>query len=108
MTPLKQRIFEIVRRAGPDGIAGDVLFDLVYDGRTPRYRGGHHGRDESRARATLNANIYQLNQQLDGHRIVGERCAGGRYRLVRTRAKQVRRHGQQCDPELPFTERRHG
>jgi hypothetical protein len=84
MTPLKKRIYEIVRRAGPDGIAGDVLFDLVYDGRTQRYRGGHHGRDETQQRSALKANIYQINQHIKvaGYRIVGSRCAGGRYRLV--------------------------
>jgi hypothetical protein len=84
LSPLKRRIFEILRRAGPDGIAGDALFDLVYDGRLQRYRGGHHGRDETQQRSALKANIHQLNQQLDGDRIVGERCAGGRYRLVWT------------------------
>jgi hypothetical protein len=82
MTPLKKRIYEIVRRAGRDGIAGDVLFDLVYDGRIQRYRGGHHGRGETQQRTTLKANVCQLNKQLDGYRIVGKRCAGGHYRLV--------------------------
>lgn len=84
MSPLKRRIFETVRRAGPDGIAGGVLFNLVYDGQLQRYRGGHHGRDETQQRSTLKSNVHQINKQLDGYRIVGERCAGGRYRLVRT------------------------
>ncbi len=86
MSPLKERILNAVRRAGVDGIAGDDLFSIVYDGALPRYRGGHAGRGESRQRAALKSNVHQLNQQIagTGYRIVGERCAGGRYRLVRT------------------------
>jgi hypothetical protein len=83
MTPLKERIFEIVRRAGPDGIASDELFGLVYDGQLQRYRGAHHGRDETQQRSKLKANINQLNQFIKaaGYRIVGERYAGGHCRL---------------------------
>jgi hypothetical protein len=82
MTPLKDRIFQLIRRAGVDGIEGDLLFAIVYDGRLPRYRGGHAGRDETRQRDSLKANICQLNKQIaaDGLRIAGR---GGTYRLIR-------------------------
>ena len=73
MTPLKLRIFELVRRAGPSGIGGDDLFAIVYDGQLPRYRGGHDGRGGTRQRNTLKSNIYQINRQLVDYRIV---CSG--------------------------------
>src|SRR6516162_7569645 len=73
VTPLKLRIFELVRRAGPGGIGGDDLFAIVYDGQLPRYRGGHDGRGGTRQRNTLKSNIYQINRQLVDYRIV---CSG--------------------------------
>jgi hypothetical protein len=82
MTPLKNRLFSLIRRAGPAGISGDDLFTIVYDGRLPRYQGGRAGRGERRQRSALNANIHQLNKQIaaNGYRIVGR---GGTYRLIR-------------------------
>ena len=41
MTPLKQRILDIVQRAGVDGIPAEDLFAIVYDGALPRYHGSH-------------------------------------------------------------------
>jgi hypothetical protein len=85
MTPLKNRLLSLVRRAGPDGISGDDLFRVAYDGQVQRYRGGRAGRDETRQRATLKANIHQLNKLIaaEGLHIRGERCPGGHYRLVK-------------------------
>jgi hypothetical protein len=82
MTPLKARIFGLLRRAGSDGIAGDDLFAIVYDGQLPRYHGGHKDYSESSARSALKANIWQLNKLIvaDGYRIDGR---GGCYRLQR-------------------------
>jgi site-specific DNA-methyltransferase (adenine-specific) len=72
-----------VRRAGLDGISGDDLFALVYDGQLPRYRGGRTGRNETRDRRALKAQIWRINQLLkrEGLRIRGSQCAGGQYRL---------------------------
>jgi hypothetical protein len=87
LPPLKERILSLIRRAGPTGITGDDLFAIAYDEHLPRYRGGHKGRYETRARSALKANIYQINQliQATGYRIVGSNCPGGWYRLVRVR-----------------------
>jgi len=30
LTPLKQRIFDVIRRSGPDGIYHDDLFGIIY------------------------------------------------------------------------------
>jgi hypothetical protein len=85
MTPLKNRVLTLIRRAGPNGISGDDLFAIIYDGQLPCYRGGHAGRDETRQRTTLKANIHQLNKSIaaNGIRVCGERCPGGHYRLVK-------------------------
>jgi hypothetical protein len=82
MTPLKDRIYHLIRRAGPAGISGDDLFAIAYDGRLPRYQGGRAGPGETRQRSALKSNVYQLNKQIaaNGHRIVGR---GGTYRLIR-------------------------
>ena len=72
LTPLKARIYEAVRRAGPAGIDADELFGLIYGG-TPA------------SRWTLKAHIWQINDVLQdpGRRILGQRGNGGRYRLAR-------------------------
>jgi hypothetical protein len=75
LPPRKASIFDLVRRAGVDGIAGDDLMRIAYDHQLPRYR----GRGESRARPTFGRSIKQSR----GHRIRGEGCAGGHYRLTR-------------------------
>jgi hypothetical protein len=84
LTPLQERIFNAVTRAGVAGICGNELFALAYDGQLPRYRGGHHGKDESQQRTTLKANIWHINKRIKarGLRIVGSPCAGGWYRLI--------------------------
>lgn len=81
LTPLKQRIYDVVRRAAWHGISGDRLFAIVFDGRLPRYQGGRSGRGETRQRSTLKSNIWQINQQLRGQRIIGSKCSGGWYWL---------------------------
>lgn len=90
LSPLKARIFDLVRRAGVGGISGDALFAVIYDGQLPRYRGGHAGRGEGRQRTTLKANIAQINVALAdaGWRIRGSRCAGGWYWLERQEAAE--------------------
>ena len=79
MTPLHERIVALVKRSGVDGISGDDLFAIVYDGQLQRYQGGHAGHNETRSRKTLKANVWLINQQLNGCRIVASRCHGGRY-----------------------------
>jgi len=89
MTPLKQRIFNLLKRAGPDGMDANELFWIVYgdyDGFPQRYQGARMAaRGKKRQRAALKANIWQLNRQLVGRRIVGERWQGGWYRLLTIR-----------------------
>jgi hypothetical protein len=75
LPPLKARILPLIRRAGPADIGGGDQFAIAYDDHLPRYRGGHKGRGASQARTTLKAHTCQINQQLNGYRIVGERCA---------------------------------
>jgi hypothetical protein len=85
MTPLKARIFSLIRRAGPDGIDGHDLFALTYAG---GYCPRGNGIRERRARSALKAHIGQLNKQLArerGWRIATSRCRGGWYRLEKTR-----------------------
>jgi hypothetical protein len=82
VTPLMERLLHVVHLAGPCGISGDELFAIIYDGQTPRYQGGNK---QHRARNALKALVWSLNQELEreGLRIVGERCIGGWYRLVK-------------------------
>jgi hypothetical protein len=75
LSPLKARIFDLVQRAGRDGISGADLHELAYagdrwDGRRP-------------AAATIKVHIHQINEALEdtGYRILGR----GTYRLVRGR-----------------------
>jgi hypothetical protein len=85
MTPLKQRIFAVVKRAGRDGLSGDDLFAIVYDGQLSRYVGSRH--NQMRQRTALKANIAELNKLLadKGLRICGERCPGGWYYLRKSK-----------------------
>jgi hypothetical protein len=64
LTPLKVRIFDAIRRAGPNGIAGDAIIQEL-------------GLPVSRA--TLKAHVWQINERLaeSGYQIVGR----GGYRL---------------------------
>jgi hypothetical protein len=75
MTPIRERIFNLLRRA-PDGISGDDLFAIIYDGQLRRYQGGNRG---TRQRTALKAHIWHLNQELKDCRITGR---GGYYRLL--------------------------
>ena len=69
LSPLKVRIFDIIRRAGIDGIAADDLVGLAYDGRDKPSRNG------------LKSHIWQINDVISdtGFRIAGH----GTYRLVK-------------------------
>lgn len=70
MPPLKARIFDAVKRAGPDGIGWHDLFCLIYSdspsGVRPRWR--------------LKSHMPQINEMLEGtgYRIHG---CGGAYVL---------------------------
>jgi DNA-binding response OmpR family regulator len=74
LTPLKARIFDAIKRAGPDGISADDLFALVYSARERRA-----------SRRTLKAHVWQINDQLADagqYRIVGVRGNGRSFALV--------------------------
>src|SRR5262245_12961625 len=86
LSPLKARILDLITRAGPDGIAGDDLFRLVFEDR----RGW---RSKPIRRTTLKSHIWQINDALDGtgHRIMVRHdfCYDGLgsksiYRMMRT------------------------
>jgi len=51
LTPLKARIFDVIKRAGPDGIESDDLFAMIFAERNV-------------VRATLRAHIWQINDIL--------------------------------------------
>ena len=70
LSKLKAHIFDVVRRAGVDGIDGDELRAIVFA-------------DREVGPATLKAHTFQINDLIAdaGHRIAG---GGGRYRLVKT------------------------
>lgn len=72
LTPLKARIYDAVKRAGPDGIAWHDLFALIYGGCV---RG-------STSRQRLKSHVWQINDLLEdsGWRIGGY---GGTYILRR-------------------------
>jgi len=68
-TPLKARIFDVVMRAGPDGISARDLFGIVYE-------------NGEKSRATLKAHVWQINDAITqaGYRIGGY---DGFYRLTK-------------------------
>lgn len=76
LTPLKARIFDIVKRSGADGIENGDLYNAVF-GNTLR---------KQRTRYTLKSHIWQINSAIvdSGFRIRGN---GGAYRLVREAAE---------------------
>lgn len=80
---LKARIFDLVVRGGPDGIAGDDLFALAYGDNAPVGKGIRRVRN----RKTLKSHIGQINELIEdaGYRIV---CSGknptSTYRLAKT------------------------
>ena len=67
LTPFKARLFDVVARAGSDGIMGEDLYNLVCT--------------EGQSRDTLKVHIWQINDILEDE---GYRIRGGRYgyRLV--------------------------
>lgn len=80
LTPLKARIFDIVKRAGDGGIDRRELFAIVF------------GDDDAHARRhsfrTLKAHLWQLGQQLEdaGFRIEGR----AEVRLVNRNARRTK------------------
>jgi hypothetical protein len=81
LPPLKARIFDLVQRAGADGIDRRDLFDIVF------------GDDDAHARRhsfrTLKAHICQINEAIEdtGYRIEGRGVA----RLVNRSGRQKER-----------------
>jgi hypothetical protein len=75
MTAFKARLFDLIQRAGIDGIPSDDLFSLLYPG------GGG-------SRQTLKAHVWQINEMItdEGYRIDGR---GSSYRLINMRMRQV-------------------
>lgn len=57
LTPLKARIFDLVKRAGPAGIFSDDLLAMVFP--------------KGRKRGTLKSHIWQINELIadEGYRI---------------------------------------
>jgi hypothetical protein len=80
LPPIKCRIFDIVSRAGRDGIDSEALFSVVYNNNMPSGKGIR----ETRSRKTLHNHIGQLNGRLEdadaGYRIVH---SSGAYRLLK-------------------------
>jgi len=70
LSPLKARLFDVIERAGPDGITGDDLFAIVFSERHAR-------------RKTMVVHVVQINRLIarTGYRIDGR---GGAFRLRRT------------------------
>jgi hypothetical protein len=71
LTPLKARIFDLIKRGGRDGIDRRDLFDIAFD-----------NPDRKRSYRTLKAHIHQINELIEdeGFRITGRSVA----RLVET------------------------
>ena len=80
MTHLQQRLFDLVRRAGPNGLAGDDLMTLLYMVRLPPYAGGNK---QKRSRLALKSVVWTVNKKIRarGLRIHGSHCHGGWYWL---------------------------
>ena len=59
LSPLKARIFDIVDRAGPDGVHSDELHAMVFE--------------KWQTKATLKTHIWQINEMIfdEGYRIKG-------------------------------------
>lgn len=76
LTPLKAKIFDLVRRSGPDGIENAALFDIAFNNTLPKRR----------TRNTVKAHVWQINEMIreSGYRICGR---GGVYRLAKEAAE---------------------
>jgi hypothetical protein len=72
LTPLKTRIFDAIRRAGPDGIGGDAIIHELGLPVSP---------------TTLKAHVWQINTRLaeNGYKIVGY----GGYRLLKRHTMMI-------------------
>jgi hypothetical protein len=79
LSPLKTRLFDAIKRAGRDGIAGDDLFDLFL-----RERGANY--------TVLKTHVCQINEKLAGTdcMIAVTRMGGshGIYRLKKAEAAE--------------------
>jgi hypothetical protein len=76
--PIKSRVFDIVSRAGRDGINSDDLFTSVYNENVSVGKGIR----QTRSRKTLHNHVHQINELIEGagYRIVH---SSGAYRLKR-------------------------
>lgn len=83
LPPLKLRIYDLIRRAGRDGIRADDLRAIVYDANVPR----GNGIREQRSSDTIRSHINQINDLLSaygtGFRISAGRDPRSYYRLIR-------------------------
>ena len=72
LTPLKTRIFDAIRRAGPDGIGGDAIIHELGLPVSP---------------TTLKSHVWQINARLaeNGYKIVGY----GGYRLLKRHTMMI-------------------
>ncbi len=73
--PLRARIFDAIKRAGPGGIEGDDLFDLILAERGVQ-------------RSALKAHVWAINDLISdsGWRIASARGTGARFWLARVNA----------------------
>ena len=87
LTSFKARIYDIVMRAGVDGISSRDLFDMIYPD------GGDFSRE------TLKAHIWQINDRIrdEGYAIKG---LDGYYRLTKTAPAAVYHTKKQADASL--------
>ena len=61
LTPLKARIFDLIKRAGPAGVFSDELHVMIFS--------------KGRSKETLKAHIWQINELIadEGYRIKSDR-----------------------------------
>jgi hypothetical protein len=71
LSPLKTRIFDLVRGAGELGIASEEISQIIYDGQATR--------------ACVRNHIHQINDALAGtdFEIRGDGALRGRFRLLK-------------------------
>jgi len=76
LTPLKARIFDLVKRSGIDGIEHRELFNMAFSNTPPKRR----------TQKTVKSHVWQINDAISdsGFRICGH---GGFYRLIREAAE---------------------
>jgi hypothetical protein len=69
LTPIKSRMFDVIKRAGKTGIATDDLIGIVYE-----------GRDEQPTHQAVRSHVWQLNDALSDAKLA-VRGRGGVYKL---------------------------